>query len=34
MNGQVDVVNRDPGAEFKASFPAIQGESFPEPEAG
>ncbi len=23
MNGQVDVVNRDPGAEFKVSFPAI-----------
>ena len=34
MNGQVDVVNKDPGAEFKASFPAIQGASLRKSEAG
>ena len=27
MNGQVDVVNTDPGAEFRVSFPVIPQES-------
>jgi len=27
MNGQVDVVNAEPGAEFRVSFPVITGES-------
>jgi len=27
MNGQVDVVNAEPGAEFRVSFPVITAES-------